>query len=64
MEHYAEGAFRAELIETLRLCRAALLYFVEMVDSRERTADAAGLSVPLFLPPHHEIRGDDEGEGS
>ena len=63
VEHYAEAAFLAELIETLRLCRAALLYFVEMVDTRERTVDAAGLSVPLFLPPHHEIRGDDEKRG-
>jgi hypothetical protein len=58
VEHYDEAAFSVELIETLRLCRAALLYFVEMLRAREAATETSDFSVPLFLPLHHEIRGE------
>jgi hypothetical protein len=61
VEHYAAEEFGAQLIETLQLARAALLYFVEMVALEERKKDrAGGLKMPLVIPNHHWVRGEDE----
>jgi hypothetical protein len=48
------------LLETLRLTRSALLYFVEMIAIEEAAKERApGIRVPLVIPNHHDIRGDD-----
>lgn len=65
VEHFALDDFSAQLIESLQLARAALLYFVEMVTLEEHKKDKqhAGLKVPLAVPNHHWIRGEDEEIG-
>jgi hypothetical protein len=39
--------------------RAALLYFVDMIAQNEQ-GKGSGLTMPLVIPQHHEIRGDED----
>jgi hypothetical protein len=60
IEHYDLRDFEESLIRSLRLTRAALLYFVDMVAQHEKATENKGvLTVSLAVPQHHEIRGDD-----
>lgn len=60
--HFAEADFVAQTVDALRVVRAALLYFVEMVALREgRLEQQGGLAARLTVPQHHWIRGEDEG---
>jgi len=60
VEHYGVEEFKAILIESLQLARAAILYFTEMIAINEsKTPKAEGLVVQLDVPSHHFIRGDD-----
>lgn len=50
--------FRDELVSTLRIARAALLYLVDMMNQREHwIGHDIGLSMPLHVPDYHETRG-------
>jgi len=61
IEHCGIEEFKAHLIESLQLARAAILYFVEMVSIAENAKNTgSGLRMPIVVPNHHEIRGQDE----
>ena len=58
IEHHQQSDFEQTTIKTLQMCRAALTYTREMVLWRERRLNAEGKRhAPMYLPPHHEIRG-------
>lgn len=58
--HVAENEFRREVIDTLRLARASLIYAVEAIAIREARESARyKFLVPLNVPPHDHIRGED-----
>lgn len=59
VEHAGLDGFRGHLIDSLRIARAALIYFVEMVAISEREkARRPGIAMPMQVPDHHWIRGD------
>lgn len=61
VDHYSLDEFIDQLIETLQLGRAVLLYFVEMVALNEHlTRDDGVFKGQLFVPDHDWIRGEDE----
>ncbi|MDW7746683.1 LA2681 family HEPN domain-containing protein [Halomonas sp.] len=62
VEHFDVEEFARESIQTLKLARAAVVYFVQMVLIREKrlSGETDGISVPLFVPSHEYIRGGDE----
>jgi hypothetical protein len=61
VEHSGLEEFTAVLIESLQLARAAILYFVEMIAINESNNSAAqGLVMPIEVPSHHHIRGEDD----
>ena len=61
IEHCEIEEFKAHLIESLQLARAAILYFVEMVSIAEDAKNAgSGLRMPIAVPNHHDIRGEDK----
>jgi hypothetical protein len=61
IEHCEILNFKDQLIESLQLARAAILYFVEMVSIAENThAARKGKSAPITVPSHHYIRGEDD----
>ncbi len=59
VEHYPLENFEIEVIESLQLARAAILYFVEMISLGEHAKESTndGLAVLLRTPSHHSIRG-------
>jgi hypothetical protein len=58
IEHRDLAEFERASIETLRLVRAALLYFLEVISRRERRSPRNGrFAIPMLLVPHHKIRG-------
>ncbi len=59
IEHYPAEEYERNVIRSLRLTRAALLYFVDMVAQREGSRAGKGFAFPMIVPQHHEIRGDD-----
>lgn len=60
IDHYSSDEFTDQLIETLQLSRAVLLYFIEMVALNEHlTHDDGVIKVPLFVPDHDWVRGED-----
>ena len=62
IDHYEVEALIKQLIETLQLTRAALFYFVEMIMLREeRQAHDGSLRLPLYVPDHAWIRGEEGG---
>ena len=59
-KHFNVEDFKIQTIIALKLVRAALFYFVEMITIHEaRLEREEGLSVPMEVPQHHWIRGDD-----
>lgn len=59
MEHYNDHDFKRQTISALRLVRAALIYFVNMVSAREARLEREGeFVVPQYIPSHHWIRGE------
>jgi tetratricopeptide (TPR) repeat protein len=65
IEHCRLAEFKAQLIESLQLARAALIYFVEMVSTPENARRTSSeKSLPIAVPSHHYIRGDDGREVS
>ena len=61
IEHCEIEEFKDQLIESLQLARAAVLYFVEMVSIAEKTrAAGTGKVGTITVPSHHYIRGKDD----
>jgi len=61
VEHCGVDEFQSHLLESLQLIRAAVLYFVEMISISEADKKARfGKAVPMEVPSHHWIRGEDE----
>lgn len=61
IEHCEIAEFKDQLIESLQLARAAVLYFVEMVSIAEKTrAAGTGKIGTITVPSHHHIRGEDD----
>lgn len=61
IEHCEIREFKDQLIESLQLARAAILYFVEMISIAEKTRAASiGRVGPITVPNHHDIRGEDD----
>ncbi len=61
VDHYPAIEFENNVIKSLQLTRAALLYFVDMIAQNER-GKGSGLMMPLVIPQHHEIRGDEDAD--
>jgi hypothetical protein len=59
VEHYRVREFEAQLISSLQLVRAALLYFVEMVriEEAKKRKQLKGFVPSIEVPKHHYIRG-------
>ena len=63
VEHCEISDFKSHLIESLQLARAAMLYFVEMISITESAnATSPEKRLPISVPSHHYIRGDDDSE--
>jgi len=63
VEHCALGDFTSHLIESLQLARAAVFYFVEMISiSEAKNKTGSNKALPLNVPTHHYIRGEDGPE--
>jgi tetratricopeptide (TPR) repeat protein len=63
VEHFTLNFFKSQLIESLQLARAAILYFVEMISNEESRSRAGSQTAGvMFVPSHHHIRGEDEAE--
>lgn len=62
VEHYPIEEFIDNLVDTLRVVRSSLLYFVEFIAINEviKNHKNPGLVGQLDVPSHHYIRGDDE----
>jgi hypothetical protein len=59
IDHYSASEVESNVIKSLQLTRAALLYFVDMIAQHEQ-GKGRGLIMPLVIPQHHEIRGDED----
>jgi tetratricopeptide (TPR) repeat protein len=60
VEHYKLDDFQETVLDTVRLARAALLHFLEVVAYSERVQRQDGaLTGEMIVRPHHEIRGED-----
>jgi len=61
IEHYSQEDFEKQTLRALRIARAALFYFREMITFREARLEknADGPMGILDVPPHHWIRGED-----
>jgi tetratricopeptide (TPR) repeat protein len=58
VEHCKIADFKAHLIESLQLARAAIIYFVEMIAINENASSANGeKKVSITVPSHHYVRG-------
>lgn len=62
LEHFDYEMFLRESLNTLKLARSSVIYFVQMVLIRENrlSAQKDEIVMPLFVPSHEEIRGYDE----
>ncbi|MGM0833532.1 MAG: LA2681 family HEPN domain-containing protein [Pseudomonadota bacterium] len=62
VEHFDLEEFTRESLHTLKLTRAAVVYFVQMVLIRETrlSEDTDGVTAHLIVPSHEYIRGYDE----
>jgi tetratricopeptide (TPR) repeat protein len=61
IEHCGIAEFKSQLVESLQLARAAILYFVEMISIRETlNKPTAGQVGVLEVPTHQWIRGTGE----
>lgn len=60
IEHYDLEAFQETVMRTMRLARAALLHFLEVIGYTERNQPRDGKLVgEMLIVPHHHIRGED-----
>jgi tetratricopeptide (TPR) repeat protein len=59
IDHYEIDYFRSNLIETLQMSRAALIYTFRMVSLHESMHDNGQPKAPLIVPDHDAIRGKD-----
>jgi hypothetical protein len=60
IDHFSEKAFVDQLIETLQLTRAVIMYFVYIVHSHERRIQNTDkIQAPMIVPDHDWIRGED-----
>ncbi|HEY1800978.1 MAG TPA: LA2681 family HEPN domain-containing protein [Terriglobales bacterium] len=60
IEHSKMIEFKAQLIESLQLVRATILYFVEMISINESVnATSQTKKLSIGIPSHHHIRGHD-----
>lgn len=61
VEHHELKRYQATALKTMKLSRAALLYFLEAVSLEEgiKATDSKGAMGHLSVYPHHFIRGDD-----
>ena len=60
VEHFNITDFEKEVVEILKLVRASLIYFVEMIALREgRISNKFGPVPQLIVPSHHYIRGEE-----
>jgi tetratricopeptide (TPR) repeat protein len=60
IEHYDLDEFRQTALRTVRLARAALLHFLEVVEYVERARPDDGKLVgEMLVYPHHHIRGEE-----
>lgn len=59
--HAPLGKFESDLVQSLQLVRAAIIYFMEMIQFGEggKKTDP-GKIAPMTVPSHHWIRGEDE----
>jgi len=57
IEHRELDEYEADAVDTLRLARAALLYFLAAIEHRERRTPEDRISVPMMLMGHHWVRG-------
>jgi len=61
IKHFSVEDFKKQTISALKLVRAALFYFVDMITIREaHLGKDETFSMPLEVPPHHWIRGNDD----
>ena len=61
IEHSEIHEFKDQLIESLQLARAAILYFVEMISIAEKSHKArSGKVGTITVPSHHYIRGEED----
>ena len=61
VDHLPADAFSEQLIETLRLARSVLFYFVEMVMQAEHRHHTKGEFRPqMFVPDHDWVRGGEQ----
>ncbi len=61
VDHLPLAVLDEQIIETLRLARAVLFYFVEMVMQAEHRHHGEGGFIPsLFIPDHDWVRGEDD----
>ncbi len=57
IEHYDLRSFLDQTIETLQITRSAILYLLDAIAWHEANNATDGLKVPMFVRPHHYIRG-------
>ncbi len=62
LKHFNYDDFNTETLLTLKLARASIIYFVQMIKFKEeRVSDEKeGIFMPMEVPYHHEIRGHDD----
>jgi hypothetical protein len=62
LEHFDYEVFLKESLNTLKLARSSVIYFVQMVLIREvkLSEQKDGLIMPLIVPSHEDIRGIEE----
>jgi hypothetical protein len=62
LEHFDYEVFLKESLNTLKLARSSVIYFVQMVLIREvkLSEQKNGLIMPLIVPSHEDMRGIDE----
>jgi hypothetical protein len=61
IEHCSLSDFKSQLVESLQLARAAIIYFVEMTSIREVAHKGVKTLVGVMdVSSHHWIRGEDQ----
>ena len=62
LEHFEYEVFLRESLNTLKLARSSVIYFVQMILIREERLSEKkdGIVMPLFVPSYENIRGFDE----
>ncbi|MBL8992187.1 MAG: hypothetical protein JNM63_02525 [Spirochaetia bacterium] len=58
IEHSSYSDFYDTAIESLRLVRASLIYFVELIGRAEYSREDRGVVIEMDVPNHHYVRGE------